>query len=384
MNKKHLGIFAAVTLIVIIAAVVAVNQQKSAVVHQAGEHLFPGLETKVNDVAKIEVIKGEDRVTIQRGDNNWQVADKDNYPANGSKVKETIMKIAAFTTIEAKTQKEENYGKLNVEDPTQTDTKSVLVSLKDASDNELASVVVGRLITGSLTTGSQDKTYVRKNNDTQVWLAKGGLIVDEIATDWLSEELMDVSESRISKVSIAHANGESVVVFKEKSGEGDFILQDIPNNKEPKSQTELARIARILERLNLDDVQKAESFEFPEKSTKTTIQTFDGLVVDATTTKDGSDYLVKFAARFDASIRPAAEPAKAEPTAETKAEGETAAPAVDPHAPSKPTLIDATLVQQEATEINDKLKDWIFHLPKAKGKLFTKPMDELVKDKENS
>ncbi|WP_455205885.1 DUF4340 domain-containing protein [Kaarinaea lacus] len=312
------------------------------------------------------------------------MADKDNYPANGSKVKETIMKIAAFTTIEAKTQKEENYGKLNVEDPTQTDAKSVLVSLKDASDNELASVVVGRLITGSLTTGSQDKTYVRKNNDTQVWLAKGGLIVDEIATDWLSEELLDVPESRISKVSITHANGESVVVFKEKAGEGDFILQDVPKNKEPKSQSELARVARVLERLNLDDVQKAEGFEFPEKATKTEIQTFDGLVVEAMTAKKGSEYLVKLGARFDDSIRPATEAAKEEPAEETKPEGETAAPAADPHAPSKPTLKDAALVQQEATEINDKLKDWIFHLPKAKGKLLTKPMDDLIKDKENS
>lgn len=392
MNNKTISIFLAVTVIVVIAAIVAVNKEQKAVVNdQAGNQLFPGLEAKVNDVAKIEITKGSDHVTIQRADNNWQIAEKDNYPADLAKIKEVVMKIAAFTTVEAKTKKAENYGKLNVEDPTQEDTKSIQVSLKDGSNNELANVIVGRMETGSFTTVGQDKTYVRKANDPQVWLVKGGLVVDEAASDWATEEILNIESSRVKKVEIIHDGKKQVIIDKEKPGNGDFMLANIPKGKEPKSQSGLAQVARAMEKLRMLDVQNAKGFEFPEGKTITTeLQTFDGLVVTAKTLKQSGNYLTNFSARFDASLRPApsaAEPSPAEaspadksPAKEEAKEGENK-PAPNPHAAQPAPLKDAALVQQEATQLNEKLSPWVFTLNKSKAKNLVEEMTDLVKDK---
>lgn len=390
MNNKQIGIFLAVTIVVVIAAVVAVNQQQRAVVNQqAGEYLFPGLETKVNDVAKVEVVKGEDHVTIQRTDNNWKIVEKDNYPADFTKVKEVVMKIAAFTTIEAKTKIPENYAKLNVEDPTQEDTKAVQVSLKDDADNELASVIVGRMETGGFSTVGQDKTYVRKANDEQVWLVKGGLVVDEEPSDWVTEEILNIDVSRVKKVEITHKGGDTVIIEKEKPGEGDFIIANLPKGKEAKSQSDLTQVARAMQTLRMVDVEKAEGFEFPEDKTMTTeLQTFDGLVITAKTVKQAGAYLTNFSARFDPSLRPAEE-TKPEATPEATQEDagkegdeqKQAAEQPAPHAATPPPVKDAALVQQEVTQLNQQLSPWVFTLNKSKAKNLVEEMADLVKDK---
>lgn len=386
MNKKHISIFLAVTVVVVIAAVIAVKQQQSAVVNkQAGEVLFPGLEAKVNDVAKIEIVKGEDHVTLQRTDGSWQIVEKDNYPADFSKVKEVVMKVAAFTTIEAKTKIPENYGKLNVEDPTQEDAKSVLVSIKDNADNELAGVIVGRMETGSFATVGQDKTYVRKNKDDQAWLVKGGLVVNDDPSDWVTEEIMNIASSRVKKVEITHEDGKKVIIEKEKPGAGDFVIANLPKNKETRTQTALTQVARALETLRMVDVQKAEGFQFPEDKTITTeLQTFDGLVISAKSVKQGGNYLTHFTARFDPSLRPAEATKEATDTEgaskENKEPKEAAAPP-EPHAPKPAPIKDAASVQQEVTQLNEQLSPWVFTLNKSKAKNLVEDMDDLVKDK---
>lgn len=388
MNKKHIGIFLAVTVLVAIAAVVAVNKQESAVVaSHAGDHLFPGLEAKVNDVTKIEVLKGDGRITIARGDNDWQIVEKNNYPADLSKIKETVMKIAAFTTIEAKTKMPENFAKLNVEDPAKEDANSIQVSLKDSADKELASVIVGRMETGSFATVGQDKTYVRKANDDQVWLVKGGLVVSDEAVDWVTEEIVNINSSRVKQVAITHTDGKQVIIQKDKPGEGDYVIVNLPKGKDVRTQTALSQVARSMETLRMLDVQKAEGFEFPEDKTMTTeLQTFDGLVISAKTVKQAGDYYSNFSARFDPALRPAEEPATSE---EANKEGEApeqpASPHADPHAaphaPKPAPIKDAALVQEEVAHLNQKLSPWVFTLNRNKAKNLVEEMDDLVKDK---
>jgi hypothetical protein len=388
MTKKHIGIFLGVTVIVLVAAIVAVNKEQNAVVNkQAGAYLFPGLEAKINDVDKIEVVKSEDHVTIQHKDNKWQIAEKDDYPADLSKIKEVVMKIAAFTTVEPKTKKPENFGKLNVEDPKDENAKSVQVTLTDKAGKEMASVVVGRMESGGFSTVGQDKTYVRKAKDNQVWLVNGGLTVNEAPSNWVTEEILNINSSRVKKVAITHKGGKAVIVEKEKPGNGDFVLADLPKGKQAKSQSELTQVARSMERLRMLDVQKADGFAFPEDKTITTeLQTFDGLVISASTLKQNGNYLSKFSARFDPALRPAEPPAVKASEANKKDEaknsdGKKDTPAADPHASKPPALKEAALVKQEADQLNQQLSPWVFTLNKSKAKNLVEEMDDLVKDK---
>ena len=64
---------------------------------------------------------------------------------------------------------------------------------------------------GGFSTVGQDKTYVRKANDDQVWLVKGGLVVDEEAGDWVTEEILNIDASRVKKVEIIQKSGEHLL-----------------------------------------------------------------------------------------------------------------------------------------------------------------------------
>jgi hypothetical protein len=379
MNKKHFVLFAVVTVIVVIAAIFAVNKQQSAVTNkQAGQYLFSGLETKVNDVTQVVIQSAEETTTVSLTDDGWQVVEKGNYPANISKVKEMILKIAAMTTVEAKTKKAENYATLNVEDPSVEDANSVLVTLRDASGNDLASVIVGRQITGSFTTVGQDQMYVRKNQDDQVWLVKGALIVDDTPDDWLVEDLMDISVDRIQEISIQHPEDPDVIIRKSEPGDGDFELQNVPDGKVAKSQADLKRMAQVLESLRLEDVTRTDEMTFSgEKTITTKIQTFDGLVVTAVGEKKNTDYWVKLSAQFDPSARYTAPPEAAE------SQESSAAPA-DPHAgmnPPKPLLKDADAVRQEAEQLQKMLEGWVFAVSRTDGKALSESLEDLIKNK---
>ncbi|MDH5328078.1 MAG: DUF4340 domain-containing protein [Gammaproteobacteria bacterium] len=387
MKKNQLIILSVITLVAAIAALVANNMKSNAVSNKAaGKALFPALSANVNKVQEVEITKGKNIINIQRKDNTWQVVQKDGYTANLSKIKETILKLAEFKTLEAKTKKQDNFGKLNVEDPTVDSAKSILVTLKGENNTTMAALVVGKQLSGSVTAVGGEKTYVRKMGEDQVWLVAGGLLIDDLAIDWMDEQIMDIPDSRISKIVITPPKGKPVTIVKNKPEDKEFMLMDLPKNKELKSTGELTQTARLLQGLRMKDVSKAEKVDMSTNpNTKTDIYTFDGLVISAVSMQKDSDHFITLDARFDATTRftPPQDPApKQIPAPDGKAQPDSTA--TSPSTASSPgtMLKPAAEVQTEASALSEKLKPWTYTLSKSKGVAFIKTMDDLLKAKE--
>lgn len=380
MKKNNLIILIVVTVVISVAALVASNMKDTAVSNQqAGVYIFPQLGNNINKVQEVEISKGKNIINIQRKDAAWQVLQKDGYAANLSKVKETILKLAEFKTLQAKTKKPENFGKLNVEDPKAENAKSILTTLKDENGNIMASLVIGRQLSGSVTAVGGEKTYVRKMDDKQVWLASGGLLIDDLAIDWLDEEIMDIPEQRISMVKIMPVDGKPLTIVKNKPEDKEFTLLNTPKNKQLKSSSDLAQTARLLQGLRMKDVAKADKVDMTTNPiTKTEVYTFDGLVVSAVNMSKDDKHYITLSARFDAATRyePTA-PAEPTQTAEDKSASVPAAPA----APAVP-LKAITDVQAEATMLNDKVTPWVYTLSKSKGFHFIKSQNDLLQEKQ--
>jgi hypothetical protein len=300
--------------------------------------LFPGLSDRVNDVASLSVTTSEGKVSIQRDGDTWRVEERDGYPARFETVKTVLLGVADLQTLEPKTTRPELYGKLGLAEPTETGSDTAQLTLVDAGGSAMASVLVGHI-------GLQPNTlYVRRAGDSQTWLARGAIAPERQPTGWMDREVLKLPATRLQKVTIAQADGETVVVSREKAEDTTWTIQNVPDDSEPKSAGQGRTVAASLESLSFDDVAKAESKPLPADERATaTFETFDGLRVVLTSgTADKKVWIAVQAAATDAA--------------------------------------DET-VKKEAETLNTRLAPWVFEIPEYRGANLRRRLADLIKPK---
>lgn len=383
MQKNKLAIFGLVTIVVIIAAVVAVQKESSTVSNtEAGTPLLPDLKANINDVNQLEITKRDNIFHVQRSDNGWQVTEKNNYPADVSKVKQVLLSMADLTTMEPKTKKADRYKVLGVEDPKEKTASSVMIRLIGKDGNELGSLIVGKQASTSLSGKGIDSVYVRKKDDEQSWLARGDLHVDPRARDWIVSNLFDISPKRVQKVSLLSPEKKQTELKKADRSAQDFTLQAIPKNKTIESSSEINAIADAISNIIIKDVESTEDPKAKENFDKDVYHaqfvTFDGLVIDVDTVKKHSKHLATFSASYDPAQRVQEKPEKAEGKDEEKT---GATPAMPHGAPPKPAPLKSEEdVKKEVAALNQKFKGWIFEISSTKADNMRKTMPDLIKD----
>jgi len=109
----------------------------------SGEALFPELLEEINDVRAILVTTREGAFTIERGETAWVVNEK-TYPAAADQIQRVLVGVAQLRTVEAKTRNPELYSKLQLEDVSEPEAKSVWLQLRGPDEKTLASLIVGK------------------------------------------------------------------------------------------------------------------------------------------------------------------------------------------------------------------------------------------------
>ena len=278
MQKRGLILFAAATLALVVLAVVAIAIGDRGVSRAApGERALPGLAAKLGDVGSVGIKRNGLSLTFVRDGDNWLVAEKGDYPAAASRVRQIALAMADAMLVEPKTQKTEFYPRLDVEDP--GNGKSTLVTLKDKSGVTLAELIIGKRRYDRLGTGT-DGIYVRKPGDPQAWLARGSLEFSDQLSSWLDRRILDIPEKRIAKATLTQPDGTKLVIIRAKP-EDKFTVEDAPADAKLKSETTPSEPAMALEALDLDDVKPAAELPVPDKDVAAaSFTTFDGLTVD--------------------------------------------------------------------------------------------------------
>jgi len=387
MQKNRLMIFGLVALVLIIAAVVAVNKETSSVSNSdAGKLLFPELSARVNDIAQLELAQRDQIFHIVLNDQGWQIKEKNNYAADVSKIKQVVLTVADLTTVEPKTQKADRYAVLGVED-VKADSSSSQIKLIDKDGKELAALIVGKQESSSMAGKGIDTVYVRRVNDPQSWLAKGELHLDAKPSQWLVSNLFDVSNKRMQKVVLTGPDNKSLTIEKQDRSAQDFTLLDIPKKKTIESTSEVNAIADAIGNIVVRDVFASGSDQAPafDKDVyHAQFVAFDGLVVDVDTVKTHGKHFAKFSAKYDAALRKEEKvEAAAKPDAKDNAADNKAAtpPMPEPGAAPQPApLQSAEATSKEAEDLNAKFKDWIFEISSTKADSMRKTMADLVKD----
>jgi hypothetical protein len=278
MQKPGYILLSAATAALVVLAIVAIATGDRGVSRAApGERAFPALASKLGDVGSVGIKRNTLSLTFVRDGDNWLVAEKGNYPAAASKVRQIALALADAVLVEPKTQKTEFYPRLDVEDP--GSGKSTLVTLKDNSGATLAEMIIGKRRYDRLGTGT-DGIYVRKLGDTRAWLARGSLEFSDQLSSWLDRRVLDIPEKRIAKATLTQPDGTKLVISRAKP-EDKFTVEDAPADAKFKSETTTSEPAMALETLDLDDVKPAAELPVPDKDVvAASFTTFDGLTVN--------------------------------------------------------------------------------------------------------
>ena len=388
MRLKSFVILTAATVVVAVAAIVVQTGTPSTTEVASGEKLFTDLGSELNDVVRIEITQHDESFTIVREGEDWVLRERAGYPVDPSAVKRVLSAMVDMETVEVKTDKPEAYPRIQVEDVTAENAKSVQIVLKGGDGKDVARLLVGKT-RASRTARDTDRLYVRRPGETQSWLVKSSLSVEKDPVRWLDREVVDIARDRVVRVATSQPDGSRLVLAKDKPGaDGKFQIQGaIADGMKPKSAGDLGAPAGALSSLDFDDVQRVADVDFAKKPVgEAEYRTADGLVVSIRMSEiDGTVWAI-VSASVDESIRPAeaqadakAGPGDAAKPDEDKPEGRGDQAADEA---AKPALKPLDEVRKEAEAINARVHGWAYKLPSyALDQLRTKTADMVEKEK---
>ncbi len=351
MRKTTLAIFSAVTAATVIAAIM-VQPGGGATTGREGELIFPELEERINDAARIVAANAGDRVEVVRSgedaDARWVVASKHGYPAKTDQVKKTLVVTAGLKALEPKTAQPELYPRLDLGDPMAEDAKSVLLTVEDADGATMAEIVVGKRHYTYAAVGPQ-MVYVREPEGERAWLAEGDLEVEADPDAWLDKRIVDVTRARLHEIVLEGPQGTALHIRRPSPGTEDWEVVDLPEDRTLSGQSRLRSIASTLLGFDLEDVVPAEDkAEVLDEVFRTaTFRTFDGLVVTVILAGDPESPWATIRADYDAALRAEWEQAIAEADA-GKPEDEGA------------DFLSAGAVEAQAEAITRRAQGWAY------------------------
>ena len=373
MTSKTLIVLAAA--LAVLALVAVLGQREDAPQTQVNTLFLPELEASLGDIDRVRVVRAgnETVATLERGPESWGIAEKQGYPADIAKIRGALLALAEARIVEQKTANPEYYERLGVAPVESEDTRGIELTAY-AGDDVRASVIVGDSDAANL-------QYVRASDAETSYLVDRKIDVPRDAVGWIDTSILDVSSSRVASVTIEHPDGETVRIKKDAEDQTNFSVEDVPEGRELSYPGVANVIANTLRDLRLDDVAAADG-ELPDETTRTTFQTFDGLVVTATSfERDGGQWV-----RFEAAVAEdgagdgdEADAASSEPAAE--ADGDSAAPAEAAEAAEAAEKDeDAGVdVHAEAEQINARVSGWEYQIPSYLFGQLTRRMEDLLR-----
>lgn len=367
MNSRTLvGLLAALAVLTALAIAVSFSQRPPG---GAGELLLPELKAQLNNVSKVVVLTGAKKIvaTLERRQEQWVVAERSGHPADLGKIRANLIALADARIVEEKTSNPELYNKLGVDDIDKETASGVQLNI--TAGDKTTSVIIGQ--TG---VGGGDRAYARLAGAATSWMVTGQFDPARDAGDWLDRQIVDLASARVHAVTITHPEGAVVRVEKANREAVNFEVKDVPAGRELSFSTVGNSIGGALSDLTLDNVTSADGFDRGDsKPAVARFETFDGLVIEATSWKTADGLRFSFAAQADQALAERFAAQAAPPTADG---GKPAEPSTAAATANKPLSFDE--VKAEAGRLNARLAPWVYTLADFKAEQFTKKLDDLL------
>ncbi len=322
MSPRNFIILAAVTLATVAGAVYALREQPlTRQALQPEEPVFPLLQERLNDAARLEVVTAEGEVVLSRQDDIWTLPGKQGYPARENGVREVILGLRALKVAEPKTRKPEGFARLQVEDVEAEGAKSRLVRVSAADGTVLAEALFGRPRPGALGDASGG-VYYRVPGGEQAWLAAGTLELPEGERAWLQTDVVHVAANTVAMLEVQHADGSRFTARRDDAETKAFEVAPLPEGRKA-APSKTSQLGSALAFVSFAEVAPASEIDFVAAPNRSTVTTFDGVAVTVELGEAEGELWAKLSAALaedapeDEEARAAAETRAAEITAKT-------------------------------------------------------------------
>ncbi|MEM1080557.1 MAG: DUF4340 domain-containing protein [Pseudomonadota bacterium] len=245
-------------------------------------HMLPALRANVNDIQALDIIApgGAVAVSLRRvgdveAENSlrWRVVQRDGYEADFARVFGLLRDLAELRQAEARTANPDWYQRLGVSD---VGSEQATGRRLDFPLNDLPSLIIGQL------DPTGQGSYARLDSDAQSWLLDRVIELPLDPVQWLEPSIMDIPASDISQIMIRHADGEIVELVNAGTEQSDFVLLNVPEQRQAGPAFQRTALANGLRGLNLEDVRAFDPEQVPIDAVRVLFTTHDGLDFVAT------------------------------------------------------------------------------------------------------
>lgn len=363
IKTRNFLILAAITAVVLVAAiVVSTLRAPTQKVQGEREYAFPKLVERINDTATIEIRSHDHTFTVTGSGDSWGIVEKNGYRVPREKVRNFLVEIANLRLVEGRTERDDRYSRLNVDDPKadKSEARGIKVMLKDGT--VLADGIVGRR-KYFLYVDGRGGTYIRRTGEKRAWLTEGEVNFGKSPPEWLDRLVFEVPTAEVKRYTITQPDGRVLIGDKEAPGGKVAIRGGIPDDRKLKTDTEADRINLVVEKFEFEDVFPKghldwAGFQGPRHTAE--FVTFDGLALT-----------------FEVLTFPKAEGASEydEPPRFGRVRASVASDApADKRAE----------IEKRVAELNAKMEPWEYKFEWLDGTRTTKTLDDLLEPKEQS
>jgi hypothetical protein len=296
-NKKSFYVLVAITIVVVVAAFLSQPSQETGPTY--GLQL-PKLGSEVEAVRSVTITKADDSVQLKRTDQGWVASSKDDYPADGDRIRHLVLGISDLQRLEKKTSNPDRYPELQLADVDKDSSKAVQITVLGKDDRKLADLLVGK--TQDFEASAKSRYFVRNAGDPQSWLVEGTLppVIGDISY-WLPPKLLPgVKETGFQSVTVTQPDGEKVTVNRDSADSNSFGLVGLGADEKIDNQYAINAIPETFQRLSLKDVRKIDSLK--DNTVALTVEglTFNGVHIVAKFGHLDPQYSVRLHADYEA------------------------------------------------------------------------------------
>jgi hypothetical protein len=357
MRAKTLGILAVAAVLAGGAAIYVNATRDTAPVDQAaGALVFPNLAPQANAIASVRIAQGGAAFALKRDGDAWVLPDRDGYAVDADQVRRLLLELVALRITESRTANPALHAELDL-DGAAKDQKSLRVTLADANGAALADLLLGRSRFGRQGTAG-DGTFIRREGENQVYLARGRVAPERDAAKWLDRRVANVERERIASIELTAIDGERLSAGKKSPAENDIELASVPDDQKVKSSFDVNLLSSAFEGLDLEDVRKAEGLDFDASRERAVYTTFDGLKIEIAFVRERDTRWARVTASFEALAAP-----------------------LDPAAAPNARLRTPEDAAKQAAEIAAKTAGWAYRFPDYKVEQMTKRVADLTEPK---
>lgn len=345
MNSRNLGLLAGLAAAAVALALwISFGPGNNYGPRQSGEALFPGLGDRLLSVEGITLTGPQGTATLVRRLDQWVVEERFGYRADRDQIRALFAGLVRARRLEPKTADDKRLQSIGLGES----AESLTLAASDGS--VIAALRIGT--TRTPVAGAERKTFVWAADDRRSWLVSSIPALTTSPILWLDQEIISLSNVRISGVSIIRADDDNLSLSGRANNVAALELEG-----QSAGETLIGATANetmtVLSSLRFDDVAPPSQIAGPEVATAR-YSTLDGLIVEVRIREAaaGGTWAI-FSAEYDESVSLSEE-----------------SPDLMPDAPADGAA--------EAAALNAGWGGWIFRLSDTDAEALTRPRSAVV------